>query len=216
MRFFSLALCALITCDLTTTISARAQETTAPSTQSTTAATTQPDAIDLSTPKAAMLSYDRQSGGGPEVFIPFYQIKGNEDEELVLAITHTDSMLGLLQVMVEKKWGNAGVNTVLHAFGSKTRDDMIAATVTVTGDRAKLAWADGGPPVAMVRVDGEWKIDATAYRKSLGVPVGDYAASLRALSPVISDVADAIDAGKLTMPEAAAAEATRRIKELGQ
>jgi hypothetical protein len=88
--------------------------------------------------------------------------------------------------------------------------------VTVDGDRAKLAWADGGPPVAMVRVDGEWKIDATAYRKSLGVSVGDYAASLRALSPAISDIADAIDAGTLATPEAAAAEATRRIKDIGQ
>lgn len=161
-----------------------------------------------------MLNYDLRAGSGPEAFIPFFHTRGPEDERLVHAAARTDAMLGMLQMIVEKKWGSDSVNTVLHAFGSKTRDDMEAASVIGDAERALLTWSDGSEPVTMVRVDGEWKIDATFFRQSIKMPLDDYIQLLRNVSPVIRDIADAIADGRLTTPEMTAAEVRGRLTKM--
>ena len=183
-------------------------------TRAATLPTTQP--LDFSTPKAMLLSYDRSAGGGVTVFIQFYATHNAEEEKLVAEESRSESMYGLLQVMVQQKWGNDGMNTVLHAFGEKTHDDIQAGTVDVDGDTARFNWSDDSPPVPFVRKDGRWKIDATSFKNSLGMSVDDYITSLHAMFPVIADIADGIDSGKLDSPTAVAAEIERRLKAMNQ
>jgi hypothetical protein len=214
MRFFVPVLLVALA---VTTSRVDAESVSPPASQPAAASTTQQS--DFSTPRAMMLSYDALAGAGPQAFEPFYLTQNADDQRLVRAEARTDAMLGMLQLIVEKKWGKAGVDPVLHAFGSKTHSDIVAAKVKVDGDRATLIWADdqGDPPVEMVKsADGRWQIDAGAMRKQLGESVDSYVASMQALSPIISDIADAIDGGKLTTPAAAAAETQRRIAALRQ
>jgi hypothetical protein len=184
----------------------------APATRPVAAPTTQLG--DLSTPRTMMLTYDAQSGAGPEAFVPFFVTHNADEERLVRAEARIDAMLGMLQVMVEKKWGASAVNTVLHAFDSKTRDDIKSAKVSVTGDVALMMWPDRAPPLQIVRTAQGWKIDAAAMTKSIGVSVDEYIKDLQTMSPVVSDIADAIAEGKLATPAAAAAETQRRIAAL--
>src|SRR5439155_27200806 len=103
---------------------------------------------------------------------------------------------------------------VLHAFDSKTRDDIKTAKVSVTGDVALMMWPDRAPPLQIVRTAEGWKIDAAAMTKSIGVSVDEYVKDLQTMSPVVTDIADAIAEGKLATPDAAAAETRRRIAAL--
>jgi uncharacterized protein YunC (DUF1805 family) len=176
--------------------------------------TTQP--MDLSTPKAMMLSYDRLAGDDPAAFVPFYATHNPEEEKLVAAEARSEAMYGLLQVMVQEKWGNDGMNTVLRAFGVKTRDDIVAGTVDVDGETARFVWSDDTPAIDLVKKDGGWRIDATKFKNSLGMSVDDYVDSLHDMSPVLSDIADGIDQGKLGTPAAAAAEVERRLKAMNR
>ena len=169
---------------------------------------------DLSTPRAMMLTYDAQSGAGPEAFLPFFLTHNADEERLVRAEARTDAMLGMLQVIVEKKWGAAAVDTVLHAFDSKTRDDIKSAKVSVTGDVALMMWPDKAPPLQIVRTPEGWKIDAAAMTKSIGETVDEYVKDLQSIAPVVTDIAGAIADGNHATPEAAAAEARRRLAAL--
>jgi hypothetical protein len=185
-----------------------------PATKSSTSQPPTTQLGDLSTPRAMMLTYDAQSGAGPEAFVPFFVTHNADEERLVRAEARIDAMLGMLQVMVEKKWGPEAVNTVLHAFDSKTRDDIKSAKVSVTGDVALMMWPDKAPPLQIVRTPEGWKIDAAAMTKSIGETVDEYVKDLQSISPVVTDIADAIAEGKLATPEAAAVEARRRVAAL--
>lgn len=195
-------------------LATRVSAALASDTHTATEPTTQP--LDFSTPKAMLLSYDRCAGGDVTVFIQFYATHNAEEEKLVAAESRSEAMYGLLQVIVQQKWGNDGMNTVLHAFGEKTHDDIVAGTVTVDGDTARFIWGDDSPPVPFVKKDGRWKIDATGFKNSLGMSVDDYIQSLHEMSPVLSDIAEGIDQGKLDTPAATAAEIQRRLKAMNQ
>jgi hypothetical protein len=179
----------------------------------TTLPTTQP--LELSGPMKMMLAYDRIAGSDAAAYRPFYLTHNQDEDVLVEAIVHNESMLGVLQVMLQKQWGDDGMNTVLHAFNERTTQDIVASKVEESGDTAKFKWPDGWE-TDLVKQNGVWKFDVTGIKNSLGMSVEDYIKYLQSLSPIIEKIAVGIDRGKLTTPAAAAHEVESQLKSQSQ
>jgi hypothetical protein len=215
-RFCRIAAISAVYCFLGATASSRAEDTPSTQPSSQPSAATWSARPDLSNPRAALLSYDAESDRGPQVLARYYVTHDEDEKALVRSQARADAMLGILEELTEKKWGTDGMNTVLHAFNFDTRTDIQDAQITIDGDRAKVICTNDQSALELIKTEDGWKIDATALKHAIGMPVEDYMAMFQSMSPIISDMADGIANDKWKTPAAAAEEAQRRIKAIGQ
>jgi len=162
--------------------------------------------VDADSPSAFMLSYDQLAGADPEAYLPLYSVSGSDDRKLAAAEAKFDAEVGMLQKMVQQLWGNDAVNQTIHALGMQTADDIHAAAVTENGDHATVTYADGSAGPMLVKTPAGWRLDTTAFRKALGMPVKDYIKQLHQMSAMVAEVADGIDQKRLRSADAVAHE----------
>jgi CHAD domain-containing protein len=137
----------------------------------------------------------------------------NDNDALRLAKTEArfDAQVGMLQKIVQKKWGDDGVDQTLHALGLKSMRDIQSASIKDMGHRATVTFADGTPGPELVKTAKGWRLDLPAFARSLGMPVDDYLKQLRQISKVLPDVADAIVSGKLSQPSDVVQDVVKRL-----
>ncbi len=163
-------------------------------------------------PTQFMISYDELAGAGPEKYLAMFETHGDDERRLARAQSRFDAEVGILQQMVEQKWGPAAVPTVLHAMGLLGTDDLTAAKIVVTGDHAAVTCADGNHGPDLVNTPGGWKVDTTAFAKAVNGP--GYLKQLRQLIRLVPDLADNLAAGKFADPDAMVTEINHRFNDL--
>jgi hypothetical protein len=165
-----------------------------------------------STPMAFLVSYDKLAGEDPAAYRAMYANDDSDDTQRLAEVqAKFDAEAGMLQKMVQKLWGDDGVDQTLHALGLKTMRDIQLATINQTGDSATVTFADGTIGPELVYTSHGWRLNLRAFRQSLGVPVDDYLKQIRQLSKIIPDVADGIADGRLKSPSAVVSDIVRRI-----
>jgi len=166
---------------------------------------------DVSTPRAMMHAADAQAGAGPEAYLRFYQASNADQQRMAQSETRVDAQFGMMQLLVEKKWGASAADDITHVLGGYTSADEDTADLKIDGDHATVAWKDDSSPLKMVRVNGQWKIDLAATLKLINESPDDYIEGFRRMSSLLADFADAIDAEKFKTAEQATADAKRRV-----
>jgi hypothetical protein len=167
---------------------------------------TAPSRASANTPTAFMLSYDRLAGAGPEAYVRLFCITDSDDVKLANAEAEFDAEVGIFQKMVHLLWGDDAVNQAIHALGMQSGDDIRSATVTERGDHATVTYADGTAGPMLVKTPAGWRLDTSAFRKGLGMPVSDYVRQLHQMAAIVADVATEIDQKHLRSPDAVAHE----------
>jgi hypothetical protein len=159
---------------------------------------------------------DALNGSDPDAFLQFYQATSADERRMAKTEARFDAEFGLLQLLVEKKWGTAAGDAVTHAMGGETIPDAEAARLSITGDRATLAWMDGSTPLHLIKVSGCWKIDLGATMSSLKLTPEQYIDGFHKMSAMVADFAESVDAGKFKTLDQAVADAKRRTAKLAQ
>ena len=108
-----------------------------------------------------------------------------------------DAQVGMLQKIVQEKWGNGRMKQMLHALGLKTLHDVESAEIKQTGRHATVIFADGTPGPDLIRIRAGWRLDMPAFCTSLGMPVDNYLKQIRQISNILPDVADGVANEKL-------------------
>lgn len=176
--------------------------------------TTQPAkrGLNTSTPMAFLVSYDSLAGADPAAYRELYANDDSDDTQRLAEVqAKFDAQAGMLQKMVQKLWGDDGVDQTLHALGLKTMRDMQTATIKQAGDSATVTFADGTIGPELIYTSHGWRLNLRAFRQSIGVPVDDYLKQIRQLSKIIPDVADGIANGQLKNPSAVVSDIVKRL-----
>jgi hypothetical protein len=171
---------------------------------------------DCTTPLGMLRKSDALNGAEPEAFAQFYEAASDDERRMARTEARFDAEFGLLQVLVEKKWGKDAGDAITHAMGGETIPDAEAARLTITGDRATLAWKDNSAPLHLIKVGGVWKIDLAATIAALDITPEQYVQGFHKMSALVADFAESIDAGKLKTLEQAVADAKRRTMLVSQ
>jgi hypothetical protein len=108
--------------------------------------------------------------------------KMNLDEAMSYYSFHNDTEKGMAELMAQqsivtskleesarKKWGDSAEADVAHACVDATPADLAKAIWTVKDDHAIAQFAASGmAPLFLIRDDGQWKVDVSAYIAGLG------------------------------------------------
>jgi hypothetical protein len=195
---FLLAMCFIFNC-------ASAQT---PATQPT------PPPLDTTTPMAFMISYDRLAGEDPPAYLAMYDLDEQDDiQRLAKVQAKFDAQVGMLQKIIQEKWGDDAVDQMLHALGLKSLRDIQTATVKEIGDRATVVFSDGTPGPELIKTKAGWRLDLPAFCSSLGMPVDDYLKQIHQLSNILPDVADGVVDQKLKDPSSVVSDIVKRISK---
>jgi hypothetical protein len=166
---------------------------------------------DAAAPRAMLHAADALAGAGPEAYLRFYQVNNGDQQRMAQSETRVDAQFGMMQLLVEKKWGASAADDITHALGGYTTADEDAADLTIDGDHATVAWKDGSTPLKMIRVNGQWKIDLGATLQLVNESPDQYVENFRRMSGLLADLADAIDADKFKTAAQATDDAKHRI-----
>jgi hypothetical protein len=168
--------------------------------------------VDCTTPMALLNSYDGLAGEDPPAYLSLYELTDDDDvQRLAHVQAKFDAQVGMLQKIVQEKWGDDGVDQTLHALGLKTRRDIESSAIKQMGRHARVIYSDGTPGPDLLKTKAGWRVSIPGFRDSLGMPVDDYLKQLHQLSNLLPDVADAIVDGRLASPSAVVSDIARRI-----
>jgi hypothetical protein len=177
------------------------------------APTTSP-AVDTTTPMGLLRTADALAGAGPEAYLPLYYAADDEQRRLANFETKLDAQFGMLQIMLEKKWGASAAIEICHAMGNLSAADAKPDGVQIDGDHASIAWNGTYLPQLLVRIDGQWKFDVTGELKTYKETVDECIATYRVGSKNVADFATDIDADKFASAADATAAAKKRFADL--
>ncbi len=163
-----------------------------------------------------MSAYDDLAGAEPSSYFSMFLADSDQDLKLAQLEATFDAQVGMLQRIVRLKWGDGAVGQVIHALGMHAAVDIQSAEILIDGDRAKIQYADGTAGPDLVRTAVGWRLDTSAFRKSLAVPVDQYANRIHQLANVVAEVADAIDRRQLRNADTVSHEIAVRVVAVDQ
>jgi hypothetical protein len=125
--------------------------------------TTRPAPFDPSTPRGALKACDQSlPAGGLAAARQLYYWTDRKHRPAVDAMAKSDLAAARLGKLVREKFGAQAAEDALHAMRQFTAADIDAATETIDGDKASVAWPDDREPLEMVKIDGKWKVSVAA------------------------------------------------------
>jgi hypothetical protein len=166
---------------------------------------------DASTPTGMLHTADALAGAGPEAYLRFYQANNADQQRMAQNETRVDAQFGMMQLLVQKKWGASAADDITHALGGYTTADEDAADLKIDGDHATVAWKDNSAPLKLVRINGQWKIDLGATLQLVNESPDEYVENFRRMSGLLADFADAIDSNKFKTAAQATDAAKQRV-----
>jgi hypothetical protein len=94
-----------------------------------------------------------------------------------------------IELAVRDKWGKDAETAVAHAIGDNTPDDIANGDWAVDGDRAVVQFKpDGLAPLALIKKDGQWKIDLVGVCKLQDESIDDDAKSEQAAAAMLDQL----------------------------
>jgi len=124
---------------------------------------TRPAPSDPSTPRGALKACDQSlPSGGLNAARQLYHWTDRKHRPAVDAMAKSDLAAARLGKLVRDKFGPQAAEDALHAMRQFTPADIDAATETIDGDKASVAWPDDREPLEMVKIDGKWKVSVAA------------------------------------------------------
>jgi hypothetical protein len=178
-----------------------------------------PAGPDLSTPKAAAVTFTRALENGDLVTARAASNASGYEGELLEAMAESASGMSRLTTVAGARLGDEAKKlTEQHASISMAK--MVAdGTVDQQGERATVSTKEKSGRMQLMRSDGRWLVDVGALTR--GQDVSQVVIFLRAAGLAARQVADDIDAGRLTSLAAAqeamvihvAANLPRRIRQ---
>src|SRR6185437_8784340 len=116
-------------------------------------------AADLSSPLGALRAYDQAlPAGGIKAAISAYQASNPREQQAAEAMAQADLAGAQIELLARQKFGEKAAREVIHAMRQTSPSDFDTAHVKLAGDKATILWSDDRDPLAMVKVDGKWKV----------------------------------------------------------
>ena len=152
---------------------------------------------DLSTPKGAAKSFAKALENGDAESAKAASTGG--DPKAIESMAKTFGAMKKLQDAAVAKFGEEGKSVAGGPGGGKGGNmaemskKVDEATEQITGDTATLTTKDGGEPLKLKKVSGDWKVDVTQMGGDMakeGQPMMD------AMAKAAGETADEINAGK--------------------
>lgn len=122
-------------------------------------------------PKATLAGWTRHVGDwNIEQSLKIYSVHGDKEASFARALADLALSQGKLQKMVRDRWGQRAELTVARAIAADTLEDDLAADEKIDGDHATVILKPETrlPPLLLVKVNGQWKIDVAAYMREIG------------------------------------------------
>jgi len=161
---------------------------------------------DLSTPKAAALSFARALEAGDADTARYAALAGGIENDFVDALAHCVPAVRKLDAVARAKWGNAGAAVMRNPAGAggvqRNQLDPVAqlvdAEVSFAGDGslAQVTTRDGTQSLPVKKVNGVWKVDVGAMIK--GQDITHSVPWFRAMGSAARDVVTQIETNTLT------------------
>lgn len=116
-------------------------------------------AADLSSPLGALRAYDQAlPAGGIKAALSAYQASNPREQQAAQAMAQADLAGAQVELLARQKFGEQAARDVIHAMRQTSPADFDTAHVKLAGDKAMILWSDDRDPLAMVKVDGKWKV----------------------------------------------------------
>jgi hypothetical protein len=122
-------------------------------------------------PKATLAGWTQHVGDWDiEQTLKIYSFSGDKQAAFARALAGQALTQGKLQKLVRDRWGEKAEAAVARAISDDTLEDDLAAAEKIDGDHATLTFKDETrlPPLWMVKVGREWKVDVPAYAREVG------------------------------------------------
>ena len=162
--------------------------------------------VDLSTPKAALLSYHRAMQYGDVAGVKASVVVEPEGEPVLEAITNWQGALRVLKEVGRQRFGDAA-KVFDDPVAAVTEADLAKLTPVVHGDEATVALGAGKPTMKLARAGGQWRLDVRGLSEGgMGKLV---AKIMNAKAPVARKVTEELRSGRY----ATALEANRSYRE---
>jgi hypothetical protein len=152
-------------------------------------------------PKETLLSWNFEDKTAGEV-LPWYQASTEEEKKLASALATQALSATRLAKAVRIKWGAGTATFIAHLCHTDTPADDSAAAVTVRGDHATLKCnVPAMLPLFLVRSDGAWRVDVSAYARTLGEQMPSVIQYCNRCAEATDKIAAEITAGKYPAAE---------------
>ena len=149
-------------------------------------------------PKQTLLDWDDHlNSTNADDVLRVYVYSGDDQTTLARVVAEQVVAITKLQQAVNAKWGKDAEAAVLHACGSSTRADDEQVQELVKGDHAVLNYKGNSfAPLAMVHVNGVWKLDIAACAAALGDHLKAAEESVRQITAIANSATAGIADGK--------------------
>lgn len=116
-------------------------------------------AADVSSPLGALRAYDQAlPAGGLTAALSAYQASNPREQQAAKAMAEADLAGAQIELLARQKFGEQAAREVIHAMRQTSPADFDTAHIKLAGDKATVLWSDDRDPLAMVKVDGKWKV----------------------------------------------------------
>jgi hypothetical protein len=128
--------------------------------------------------------------------LALYLADGDKERELVKLFAKYGVEMAKAEHAVEKKFGRAAADDLLHAAGDMTDADVDDAKVEVDDDKATVTFKGEETPLFLKRVEGAWKMDVGRIFKDFGDDeIAAYKAQMERCADGLPTLTKAVEAG---------------------
>ncbi len=164
---------------------------------------------DLSTPKAAAITFTRALEQGDTTTALAAANAGGIERDLVEAMAESSSGLKILEKAANAKFGDDAKRMNTLRGPSNIVSLLMDADVDENGDRAKVVSKNGQDSLQLQKTNGQWKVDIGALVR--GQDISHAVPMFVAAGQATRKVADDINSGKCTTVDAALMEMATEI-----
>lgn len=150
-------------------------------------------------PKATLVGWTKHVGDwNIEQLLKIYSVHGDKEASFARALADLALVEGKLQKTVRNRWGPKAELAVARAIAVDTLEDDLAADEKIDGEHAivTLKAETRLPPLLLVKVNGQWKIDVAAYMRDIGDDMAPAVQLLGQTTAIVQAAVDGLNSGR--------------------
>jgi hypothetical protein len=150
-------------------------------------------------PKATLAGWTQHIGGwNIDQLLTIYSVHGDKEASFARALADLALAQGKLQKVVRRQWGPKAELAVARSIAIDTLEDDLAADEKIDGEHATVTLKAETrlPPLWLVKVNGQWKIDVAAYMRGIGDDVAPAVQLLGQTTAVVQAAVDGLKSGR--------------------
>ena len=150
-------------------------------------------------PKATLAGWTQHMGDwNIDQLLKIYSVHGDKEASFARALADLALAEGKLQKVVRNQWGQKAELAVARAIVADTLEDDLAADEKIDGEHATVTLKAETrlPPLLLVKVNGQWKIDIAAYMRGIGDDEAPAVQLLGQTTAVVQAAMDGLKSGR--------------------